>query len=123
MRKNKSAWIDLRGTLRNATEPLAIFALVNLGIVQSLVSGVVTPEDAIKAFYNAGNCLFVRREIRNKTADAIMSRGAQLADLFAVLPEPEARREFYAEIEAIRSLCLKLLGRSLSAGLGTRVAA
>ena len=83
----------------------------------------MTAEEAIKAFYNAENCLFVRREIPNKTADAIMSRGAQLADLFAILPAPEARREFYAEVEAIRSLCLKLLSKSSSASLGTRAAA
>ena len=33
MRKNKAPWIELRRTMQNAAEPLAIFALVNLGLV------------------------------------------------------------------------------------------
>ena len=123
MKKHKSSRIELRRAIAKLPEPLAVFALLNLGLVQSLASGVVTPEEAMETFYHGGNCQFVRRVIRNKTADAIMSRGAQLADLFAVLPAPAARREFYAELEAIRSLCLTLLGRSRSAAFGARVAA
>ncbi len=123
MKKHKPPRIELSQTMKHAAEPLAVFALLNLGLVQSLASGVVTPEDAVDTFYHAGNCLFARRNIRNKTADAIMSRGAQVADLFAVLPEAEARREFYAELEVIRSLCLKLLGSSRAGRLSARVAA
>jgi hypothetical protein len=122
MRK-KASRIELSTTMKNAREPLVVFALLNLGLAQSLGSGVITPEEAVEAFYHGDNCLFVQRSIRNKVAAAIMSRGAQLADLFALLPEAEARREFYAELEAIRSLCLRLLGGARSAGLGTRVAA
>ena len=123
MRKNKASRIQLSTTMKNAHEPLVVFALLNLGLAQSLGSGVITPEEAVETFYYGDNCLFVQRDIRNKVAAAIMSRGAQLADLFAVLPAAEARREFYAELEAIRSLCLKLLGGARSASLGTRVAA
>jgi hypothetical protein len=123
MKKRKPPRIELSRTMKEAAEPLAVFALLNLGIVQSLASGVATLEDAVEGFYHGDNCMFVRRDIRNRTADTIMSRGAQLADLFAILPEAEARREFYAEIEAIRSLCLKLLGSQRSASIGARVAA
>ena len=123
MRKNKASRIELSTTMKNAHEPLVVFALLNLGLAQSLGSGVITPEEAVETFYHGDNCLFVQRGIRKKVAAAIMSRGAQLADLFALLPEAEARREFYAELEAMRSLCLKLLGGARSASLGTRVAA
>lgn len=46
---------------------------------------------------------------QKKEANAIMSRGVQLPDLFECLPVEEARREFYYELETIRALCLKLL--------------
>ncbi len=84
MKKHKPPRIQLSRTVKHATEPLAVFALLNLGLVQSLASGVVTPEDAVDTFYHAGNCLFARRDIHSKTADAVMSHGTQLADLFAV---------------------------------------
>jgi hypothetical protein len=88
---------------------LEVFAMLNLGMVQSLWSGALTVADAITRFYNVGNCQYVRRRMRSKTADEIMSRGVQLPDLFDVLPPAEAQRELANELEAIRSLCLKAL--------------
>jgi len=96
-------------------EQLEHFALFNLGIVQSLASGVLSATEAIQRFYHADNCLYVRKHLRNNQANAIMSHGVQLPDLFDCLPTEEAQREFLHELEMIRSLCLKLLekGRSL----------
>jgi hypothetical protein len=88
---------------------LALFALLNLGILESLVSGLMSATDAVRIFFNAENCLFVRRQLREKTADEIMSRGVQLPDVFGVLPANEAHREFQRELATMRSLCLKLL--------------
>lgn len=88
---------------------LALFALLNLGMIESLANGAIGAADALRVFFHADNCLFVRKELRDKTADEIMSRGAQLADLFDILPTEEGRREFQHELAAMRSLCLKLL--------------
>jgi hypothetical protein len=44
-----------------------------------------------------------------------MSHGAQLADLFDVLPADEVHREFRHELSAMRALCLKLLEAQRSA--------
>ncbi|MGH7227051.1 MAG: hypothetical protein ACRELF_27865, partial [Gemmataceae bacterium] len=53
--------------------------------------------------------LFVRKRLRDKIADEIMSRGVQLADLFDSLPTDEAQREFQRELAIMRGMCLKLL--------------
>jgi hypothetical protein len=103
--------ISLSDTSGNLAQQLELFALVNLGLVQSLASGILTPTDAIRRFYHANNCLHVKKQFRSKEANAIMSRGVQLADLFSALSPEEAQREFNHELEAIRSLCLKLLGK------------
>jgi hypothetical protein len=95
-------------------QQLEFFALVNLGLVQSLSSGVLTPTDALERFYHAENCLYVQKHLRKREANAIMSHGVQLPDLFEALPAEEARREFYHELETIRILCLKLLGECRS---------
>jgi hypothetical protein len=88
---------------------LDLFALLGLGIIESLTSGLLSPPDALRVFFNAENCLFVRRRLRAKAADEFMSRGGQLADLFDALPKQRADREFQRELETMRSLCLKLL--------------
>jgi hypothetical protein len=88
-----------------------IFAILALGIVESLANGALSSADAIKVFFNAENCLFVRKKLRDETADEIMSRGVQLEDLFETLPEQEAQQEFQRELSAIRSLCLELIGQ------------
>jgi hypothetical protein len=90
-------------------QQVTLFALLNLGMIESLANGLISVTDAVQVFYNAENCLFVRRQLREKTADEIMSRGIQLPDLFAALPIEEAHREFQRELATMRSLCLKLL--------------
>ena len=96
-------------------QQIEFFAIINLGIVQSLASGALTPADAVQRLYHAANCLYARRTLRSKAANEAMSRGVELPDLFDALGAEEAQREFYRELETIRTLCLKLLasGRSL----------
>lgn len=111
MRQQQSFRIALSDTSGSLTQQLELFALVNLGLVQSLASGILSPTDAIRRFYHADNCLYVQKHFRNKVANEIMSRGVQLPDLFESLPAEEAQREFNHELEMIRSLCLKLLAK------------
>jgi hypothetical protein len=85
------------------------FALLCLGIIESLAGGQVSVTDAVRMFFHAENCLFVRKNFKQKIADQIMSRGAQLPDLLDLLPPAEAQREFQHELASIRSLGLKLL--------------
>jgi len=94
---------------QRSKEQLAVFALLNLGFVSSLASGTLRATEAVHLFYRAENCNFVRKRLRDKTADGIMSHGVQLPDVFTVLPPEEAQREFQRELEAMRGLCLKLL--------------
>jgi hypothetical protein len=47
-------------------QQLRFFARLNLGIVQSLASGVISAVEAIQLFYNAKNCLYVRKHFRNE---------------------------------------------------------
>ncbi len=88
---------------------MTLFGLVNLGLIQSLADGLLSATDAVRLFYNADNGLFVRKQLRVKAADEIMSRGAQLPDLFDVLPTEQAHREFRHELATMRGLCAKLL--------------
>ena len=115
--------IALSDTSGGLTQQLELFALVNLGLVQSLASGILTPTDAIHRFYHADNCLYIQKRFRNKEANAIMSRGVQLPDLFESLPAEEAQREFYHELERIRSSCLKLLEKGRSTDFTQRATA
>ena len=94
---------------RTPDRQLALFALLNLGVLESLASGLLSAADALRLFFNAENCLYVRQHLREKTADEIMSHGVQLPDLFEVLPAVEAQREFQRELGMMRSLCLKVL--------------
>jgi hypothetical protein len=87
----------------------AVFALLSLGIVESIANGLLSPTDALRIFFHAENCLFVRKRLRHKAADEIMSRGVQLPDLFEALPVEEAQREFQRELSILRALCLKLV--------------
>jgi hypothetical protein len=88
---------------------LGLLALLTLGILESLANGILSTTDALRVFFHTENCLFVRKQLRDKLADAIMSHGVQLPDLFEALPPEEAHREFQRELATIRSLCLKLL--------------
>ncbi len=91
------------------TQQLKFFALLNLGMIQSLASGVLSATDAVRHFYHADNCLYIREALRDSVADSIMSHGVQLPDIFDCLSVEEAHREFLHELETIRSLSLKLL--------------
>ena len=88
---------------------LALFALLTLGMLESLAHGLLSATEALRVFFHAENCLFVRKHLRDKTAEAVMSHGVQLQDLFEALPTAEAQREFQRELATMRALCLKLL--------------
>lgn len=105
----------LEGSGRTRTEQVALFALINLGIVESLSSGLLSATECLRVFFHADNCLFVRRKLRVKAADQIMSHGVQLADLFDALPADQAQREFNRELVKLRNLGLGLLGQKRSA--------
>jgi hypothetical protein len=90
-------------------QQLAVLALLTLGILESLANGLLSATDALRVFFHAENCLYVRKHMHNKTADAVMGHGVQLPDLFEALPTAEAHREFHRELATIRALCLKLL--------------
>ena len=111
MKRLQSANIVLSKLSGSPSQTLELFALVNLGLIQSLASGVLTPTEAISRFYHAENCLYVKSHYRQKEAQDIMSRGVQLADLFESLSPEEAQREFYRELEIMRSTCLRILGK------------
>lgn len=99
----------LATSARTTSQSKALFALLNLGIIESLANGLLSAADAPRLFYHANNCLFVRKQLHDKTADEIMSRGVQLADIFETLPADEAQREFQHELATLRILCLRLL--------------
>src|SRR5260370_15823560 len=90
--------IDLRTLLsktdRTLEQKLALFAWLNLGLVESLTCGLMTATDAVRIFFNAENSLFVREDLAEQNAHAIMTLGVQLADLFDALPAEEAQQEF-----------------------------
>jgi hypothetical protein len=122
MRKANQFRIDLSEIGGGSTKQLRYFALLNLGMVQSLASGVMSATEAVQLFYNAENCLYVREHFQNKKANAIMSHGVQLPDLFEVLSTEEASREFLHELETIRSLCMSLLATKRPTRVTNRVA-
>lgn len=105
--------IELRQLLgeagRTQAEQLEIFALLNLGVLESFSHGLVSAADVLRTFFHAENCLFVRQQVRNRTADEIMSRGVQLPDLFDALPPLAAQREFQHELAKMHALSLSLL--------------
>ena len=117
--ESMSAWGPMNECIRlskvlivrgeESAEHLALFALINLGLIESLANGILTATEAVRLFYRAEHCMFVRKHVANKTADQIMSHGVQLSDLFEALPTEEAFREFQHELSAMRSLCLKIL--------------
>ncbi len=91
---------------------LTIFAVINLGIIESLFNGSLSATDAVIMLFNADNCLYVRKQLKNKIADKIMSHGVQLPDLFDILPLEEAQRQFLHELGVMRSLCFQLIDES-----------
>jgi hypothetical protein len=123
MRQSYRLRIVLSDASGDLPQQLELFALVNLGLVQSLASGVLSATEAVQHFYNADNCLYVRKHLRSREANAIMSHGVQLPDLFDSLSPEEAQREFCHELETLRSLCLKLLEKGRSARVDDRATA
>jgi hypothetical protein len=123
MRQSYRLRIVLADASGDLPQQLELFALVNLGLVQSLASGVLSATEAVQHFYNADNCLYVRTHFRSREANAIMSHGIQLPDLFDSLSPEEAHREFCHELETMRSLCLKLLEKGRSSRVGDRTTA
>jgi hypothetical protein len=123
MRQQQSSRIFLSAATGVSAQQQELFALLNLGLVQALASGVVSPTEAVERFYHAENCLYVQKHFRQKAARMIMGHGVQLPDLFESLPAEEAQREFYHELEIMRSLCLQLLEKKCSSSGASRVAA
>jgi hypothetical protein len=105
----------LAGGSRTQAEQVEIFALLNLGVLESLSHGLISAADALRTFFHAENCIFVRQQVRNRMADEIMSRGVQLPDLFDSLPPTVAQREFQHELAKMHALCLSLLEKKLVA--------
>ena len=99
----------LSAASQDQADRLALFAYVNLGFIESLANGLIGATEAVSRLYFADNCLFVRKVLKDKTADRVMSHGVQLPDLFDVLPTEEAHREFLHELSTMKALCLKLL--------------
>ncbi len=95
---------------------LDLFALFNLGLVEALMNGLLDAEDAVRFFYNADNCIYVDKYVKNRAAKEVMSRGVQLPDLFDALPVGQARRGFLRELATMRELCLRMVeeGRSVA---------
>jgi hypothetical protein len=123
MRHDSPFRILLSETRGSLPQQFELFALVNLGLVQSLASGMLSVTEAVDRFYNADNCLYVRKHFRNRDADTIMSHGVQLPDLFDCLSPEEARPQFYHELETMRALCLKLLEKGRSRHVAERATA
>lgn len=115
--------IVLPGATDDPAQQLELFALLNLGLLQSLATGTLSVTEAVERFYRADNCLYVRKQLRDREANAIMSHGVQLPDLFDYLPAEQAQREFYHELEAMRALCLKLLQKRRSRSFPHRATA
>jgi hypothetical protein len=104
--------IDLQQLLTQTEAPArrrASFALLTLGVAESLAAGALSPSDAVRDFFNADNCLYVAHGLGDEASNEIMSRGVQLTDLFDALSEEAANRELDAEIARIRALGLTLL--------------
>jgi hypothetical protein len=105
--------INLRTLLGNGQETsddrLALFAWLNLGIVESLTRGILKPEEAVRIFFHGDNCLFVKTEFGEETAEEIMSRGVQLNDIFESLATERAEHEFQKELALMQSLSLSIL--------------
>src|ERR1700733_5414746 len=102
MTTNHDLKVILSAASQGQAYDLVLFSILNLGLIESLTNGLISATDAVKSFYTADNCLFVRKLVKNKTADAIMSHGVQLPDLFDCLPVEEAQREFLHELSAMK---------------------
>jgi hypothetical protein len=91
------------------SQKLAVFAGLNLAMLSSIDSKGAALADVTAGFYHAANCLYIRRAVKDKAANELMSRGIQLADLFEALPRRQAEAELKHELSAMRAICYKLL--------------
>jgi len=48
---------------RTRAEQLEIFALLNLGVLESLSHGLISAADALRTFFHAENCLYCGRTV------------------------------------------------------------
>ena len=104
--------VDLESLLATfAGDPagrLRVFALVSLGIVESLSNGTMSATDATRFCFHVDNHFYVRKTFKT-VARRFMSHGRQLADLFDILPAEDANRGFLHEPAIMKSLCVKLI--------------
>jgi intracellular sulfur oxidation DsrE/DsrF family protein len=100
---------DLAKITAGQHEPVPLFAVTCLGIIESLVAGSLTPTQAIHVFFHGKNIRFVKSKLADDRASEIMGRGVQLGDLFDAMSMEEAHREFQHELQAMKSLCYELL--------------
>uniref|UniRef100_A0A450UXA9 3-oxoacyl-[acyl-carrier protein] reductase n=1 Tax=Candidatus Kentrum eta TaxID=2126337 RepID=A0A450UXA9_9GAMM len=109
-------------TLLSRTEDhhqrMTSFAFLCLGVIESLTKGTIDASDAIKIFFHAGNCRFVRMALHHESADEMMGHGVQLNDLSDILPAEEAQRELQRELAVITGG-----GRGIGAAISRRLAA
>ena len=71
---------------------LGLFALLNLGVVELLANGALSAVEATRGFYNAENCLYVRKHLRDKTADKIMSHAFNCKICLRLCPEEKRNK-------------------------------
>ncbi len=109
MQTNMSLKLLLTVADHTSAQQKEIFALLTIGVIESLSNSLVSTSEALQVFFHAENCLFVRKELRDKVADKIMSHGIQLPDLFETLSTEEAYQELERELITMRSLCFQLL--------------
>ena len=100
---------DLATITAGQHQPLTLFAVTSLGIIESLVAGSLTPKQATTSFFHGKNIRFVKTKLRDDRANEIMGRGVQLADLFDAMSMEEAHREFQHELQAMKRLCNEVL--------------
>jgi len=100
---------DLATITAGQRQPLALFAVTSLGMIESLLAGTVTPTEATSAFFHGRNIRFAKVKLRDSRAMELLGRGVQLADLFDALPVEEAHREFQHVLQAMKSLCMQML--------------
>jgi hypothetical protein len=103
--------ISLRMITAGQKEPLALFAVLSLGIIDSLTVGAVSPTRAAKQFFTSKNSQFVKTKLGEKNAVEVMGRGLQLLALCDAIPAEEAHREFQRELRRMKALCHALLDR------------
>lgn len=96
-------------TQETAKDRLAVFAIIGLGLVESLKRRTLAAGMAVRVFFHASNCLYVKNNLRSAAANRFMSHGVQLEDLFDILPKKEAAAEFQKELEQMHSICLRIL--------------